>query len=128
MQTLKNWLFYLTATPFIYLSTLLASEPALAAINKPKLPDGSAASDNIVGDLGKVIQGIGTFVLYLILVAGYVVAAYLVINGAWSMFKEREGGVAKFFLGVFIAIVMVLMTTYFLSEGETALQNFNTGA
>ncbi len=127
MHTLKDWTFYLTAIPFIYVSSIFATTPALAAINKPKLPDGSEATDNIVGDLGKVVQGVGKFLIYLILLAGYAAAAYMIITGAIAVIRDRDGsGVARFIMGILVAIVMVLVMTYFLSEGESALANFTT--
>ena len=57
-------------------------------------------------------------------VAVYLVAAYLIIFGLITGWKKSEWG--QFFLGIVLAIVMFVVSTYFLSQGESALEGLNT--
>ncbi len=98
-----------------------------ADITTPTLPDGSAASDNFIGDMGKVLKGAFQLGIYALLAGGWLVAGYLIIQGAIAMFQSK-GGAGQFFMGIFVAFVMVLAMTYFLDKGETALDDIGVSS
>ncbi len=103
------------------------SKLGFADITAPTLPDGSAASDNFISDMGKIIKGGFQLGIYALLAAGWLIAGYLIIQGAIAIY-QKQGGVGGFFLGLFIAFVMVLAMTYFLDKGETALDDIDVSS
>ncbi len=125
LQTLRPNLMRILPAIVLVVAALFLVQTGYAQITSPTLPDGSAASDNFIGDMGKIIKGMFQIGIYALLAAGWLVAGYLIITSAMAIL-DKKGGVGTFFLGVGIAFVMVLATTYFLDKGEDALDDIGT--
>ncbi len=96
---------------FIFsLSLSLLCRPALAQVPA-----------DLMGDIGGYIKQAGTLLIALLTIGVFLAAAYMIIQGAWGIYKERDGGLMQFATGVIVAIIMVLLVTYFVGQGETAL-------
>lgn len=106
---------------------LMMNAPVGAQINKPTVPGSSGGGGNVFTDVKAFVAAAAELLIYLVLLGGYLVAAWMIISGAYMLFKDREGGVQRFVMGVVVAIIMVLLMTYFLSEGESALKQFREG-
>ena len=110
---------------WVWMVSLSLSLPAFAqgSINKPTLPDGSSATNNFFADFKKIAKGSGEVAIYSIYALMWVVAGWLIIGGAIEGRKRGEWG--NFWLGLFIALILVLAGGYFLSFGEESLGNLN---
>ena len=99
---------------FIFsLSLSLLCRPALAQEDDPT---------KIMGKIGGLIKQAGTLLITLLTIGVFLAAAYMIIQGAWGIYKERDGGLTQFVTGVIVAIIMIFLVTYFVGEGKTALK------
>ena len=103
------------------LVTMAHFQPALAAITKPDLPDGSQPTNNFFADLKKIFKGTGEVAIYGIYIVVFVVATILIVSGANEGRKKGDWG--NFWLGIFIAAVLVVAGAYFLASAEEGLNN-----
>ncbi len=92
------------------LSLSLLCRPALAV-----------EPDDIMDKIGGAIKQAGTLLITLLTIGVFLAAAYMIVQGAWGIYKERDGGLMQFVTGVIVAIIMILLVTYFVGEGKTAL-------
>ena len=104
---------------FILLAMMIALIPINAhAIDFPTIPGVPANSDPITM-IVKVSAFIFKAVLYIILVASFAVGAYVAISTLIKMVKDRDN--AGDLVGRLMAsIVVVIVSYWFLSEGEKA--------
>ena len=93
------------------LSLSLLCQPALAQ-----------DPDNIMDKIGGYIKQAGNLLITLLTIGVFLTAAYMIVQGAWGIYKERDGGLMQFVTGVIVAIIMILLVTYFVGEGKTALE------
>lgn len=115
MKTINNHLLKL----YVFIASIFATAPALAKINKPKLPDGSESTDNLFADLKNLFTNGGALVLTILAFVTWVVAAALVIG---SVKKGRERGEwGEFWMSLLIAAILVFVGIYFLSKGQEQL-------
>ena len=97
---------------FIFsLSLSLLCRPALAA-----------EPNDIMDKIGGYIKQAGNLLITLLTIGVFLAAAYMIVQGAWGIYKERDGGLMQFVTGVIVAIIMILLVTYFVGEGKTALE------
>ena len=76
---------------------------------------------SIVSDIGGYLKQAGGILITLVTIGAFLVAAYMIGNGAWKIFQDRDGGVTQFMMGVVVAVVMVVLVSYFVGEGRDAL-------
>ena len=81
-----------------------------------------ADASRIIADARGHLATVLEIGLWLLLAGGYVAAAYMIISGAIRIFQDREGGLARFGLGVVVAIVMVVLMSYFVTAGEAEIR------
>lgn len=82
-----------------------------------------AQASDILKDARENLANVIEIGMWLLLAGGYVGAAYMIITGAIRLFQDREGGLARFALGVLVAIIMVVLMTYFVEEGQEQITN-----
>ena len=75
----------------------------------------------IIDQLRQELGPILTIGLQLLLIGGFATAAYIVITGAIRVMQDREGGLARFGLGVLVAIAMIAFTVYLVGQGSDAV-------
>lgn len=92
----------------VFVSFLAAMLPAAAL----------AQADQILEDARDTMATLLEVGMWILLVGGYIAAAYMIITGAIRLFQDREGGLVRFALGVGVAIAMVVIMTYFVTEGQ----------
>ncbi len=86
------------------------------------LPHLALAEDaDIIGELRSQLGPILTVGLQLLLVGGFATAGYIIITGAIRVMQDREGGLARFGLGILVAIIMIAFTVYLVGEGSEAV-------
>lgn len=78
-------------------------------------------ADTIMNEIGGYLKQAGNILITLITIVAFLVAAYLIGNGAWKIFQDRDGGLMQFLMGVIVAVVMVVLVTFFVGEGKDAL-------
>ncbi len=78
-------------------------------------------SANILTELRAQLGPILTIGLQLLLVGGFATAGYIIITGAIRVMNDREGGLARFGLGILVAIVMIAFTVYLVQQGSDAV-------
>ena len=81
---------------------------------------------NIINKIGGYIKQAGNLLITLLTIGVFLAAAYMIVQGAWGIYKERDGGLMQFVTGVIVAIIMILLVTYFVSEGETELNKLGS--
>lgn len=79
-------------------------------------------ASSIVNDIGGYLKQAGGILITLVTIGAFLVAAYMIGNGAWKIFQDRDGGIAQFMMGVVVAVVMVVLVSYFVGEGKDALE------
>lgn len=82
----------------------------------------SQAGD-ILDDAKENLADVMEIGMWILLAGGYVVAAYMIITGGIRLFQDREGGVGRFALGILVAIVMVVLMSYFVTAGQEEIAN-----
>lgn len=82
----------------------------------------AVAAPDIMGEVETHIKTATQLLIYIVMIGGYLTAAYMIINGAYRLFTEREGGVQRFILGVIVAIVMVVLMSFFVEQSSTELE------
>ena len=78
-------------------------------------------TNNILTELRAQLGPILTIGLQLLLVGGFATAGYIIITGAIRVMNDREGGLARFGLGILVAIVMIAFTVYLVQQGSDAV-------
>ena len=77
----------------------------------------SAFAQDILKDIRVKLADTLTVGGALILFAGFVAGAYIVISGAVRISQDREGGVTRFAIGVVVVVIMIAFTVYLMGEG-----------
>ncbi len=93
---------------------------SLSLLCRPALAQEEDAT-NIINKIGGYIKQAGNLLITLLTIGVFLAAAYMIVQGAWGIYKERDGGLMQFVTGVIVAIIMILLVTYFVGEGKTAL-------
>ena len=106
----------------IFLGITLFWLPILgsAQINAPKIGGKELSGDDPVNDLKLVASGFGEIVLLVLQFVVYIVGGYMVIVGFIEGWKKGEWG--KFAVGIIIVFVMLFISAYFFTQGESALE------
>lgn len=102
----------------------------LAAAMLPHLALAQQTPNTNTGIIDQLRQELGpilTIGLQLLLIGGFATAAYIVITGAIRVMQDREGGLARFGLGVLVAIAMIAFTVYLVGQGSTAVGVITSG-
>ncbi len=81
-----------------------------------------AATPDILNDLKSQLADVLKVGTILFLVAGFFTGGYIVITGAIRVFQDREGGLARFGLGILVTVVMVAFTVYLVGQGTTEIE------
>ena len=97
------------------------SAMTFAQIQRPKLPDGSEATDNFFGDIKKLGFGAGEVILILIAVVVFGAAAYGVVKGAIQGYSAGRWG--DFWISIVVGVILVFIAIYFIALGFEALEN-----
>lgn len=103
----------------------------LAAAMLPHLALAQQTPNTNTGIIDQLRQELGpilTIGLQLLLVGGFATAAYIVITGAIRVMQDREGGLARFGLGVLVAIAMIAFTVYLVGQGSDAVTVITGGS
>ncbi|MYB34480.1 MAG: hypothetical protein F4X92_05055 [Gammaproteobacteria bacterium] len=80
-------------------------------------------ADQIMEDMRGFMADATELVTWIILVLAYLVAAWLIIDGGWRIFKDREGGGQRFLIGVLVAFAMLIFTSFLVSTGQGEIDN-----
>ena len=96
---------------------------SLSLLCRPALAEEATA---VITEIGKYIKQAGTLLVTLLTIGVFLAAAYMIIQGAWGIYKERDGGLTQFVTGVIVAIIMIALVTYFTGEGQTKLDTLGT--
>ena len=112
-QRLAQWLMKLPQA-FLAASAAALPFPALAQ------------ADQILKDARNNLATVMEVGMWILLAGGYLGAAYMIITGAIRLFQDREGGLARFGLGVLVAIIMVVLMTFFVTAGQTEIDKIKS--
>ncbi|MCY4052159.1 MAG: hypothetical protein OXF60_11840 [Gammaproteobacteria bacterium] len=80
-------------------------------------------ADQIMEDVRGFLGDAAELLAWILLIIAYLVAAYLIIDGALRIFNDREGGTKRFVLGVIVAMIMVTLTTFMITTGQGEIGN-----
>ena len=104
-----------------WLKHLFGALPAASIGIMPGIALAQAA--DILDDAKENLADVMEIGMWILLAGGYVVAAYMIITGGVRLFQDREGGVGRFALGILVAIVMVVLMSYFVTAGQGEIAN-----
>jgi len=80
-------------------------------------------ADQIMQDMRGFLADATELITWIILILAYLVAAYLIIDGGWRIFNDREGGGKRFIIGVLVALVMLILTSFLVTTGQGEIDN-----
>ncbi len=83
-------------------------------------------ADQIMSDMRGFLADATELITWIILILAYLVAAYLIIDGGWRIFNDREGGGKRFIIGVLVALVMLILTSFLITTGQGEIDNIRS--
>ena len=96
---------------------------ALAGFMAPGAWAQTPDADEIMSDVRGFLGDAAELLFFVLLGIAYLVAAFLIIDGAVKVFKDREGGFTRFILGALVAMVMLMLTTFMVDTGQSGIGN-----
>lgn len=81
------------------------------------------AADDIMDEMRGFMADAVELVSWIIMILAFLVAAWLVIDGAIRLFNDREGGGKRFLLAAVVGLVMLIFASYLVGTGQDEIDN-----